>query len=81
MYVLTDGFESADEENDNGFHLDSDDDETSAVYANAEEMTRSIQLADLAAYVDEKQCHGGFRAEHRVSYGSVFVTALQLTRI
>ncbi|KAI0209848.1 Receptor-type tyrosine-protein phosphatase kappa [Lamellibrachia satsuma] len=51
------------EEPDNGLMLNHDE-ETGVIYANTQQMSRSVAIGDIAAYVKDKRSHDGFTKEH-----------------
>ena len=53
------------EEPDNGLMLNHDE-EAGVIYANTQQMSRSVAIGDLAAYVNDKRRHDGFTKEHEV---------------
>ncbi|KAI0209847.1 Receptor-type tyrosine-protein phosphatase mu [Lamellibrachia satsuma] len=55
--------EGDDEDPDNGLMLNHDE-ETGVIYANTQQMSRSVATGDLAAYVKDKRRHDGFTKEH-----------------
>ena len=57
--------EGDDEDPDNGLMLNHDE-ETGVIYANTQQMSRSVAIGDLAAYFKDKRRHDGFTKEHEV---------------
>ena len=50
---------------------DADDEsiqDPTAIYANTQQVSRGIKLAALAAYVEDKKRHNGFKKEFEVSF-------------